>query len=814
MSAGTRIQHHVADSSPGLTGGAFQRRQRRLAWVVTLLFLLLGIAYSLATPPFEAPDEPFHYAFARHIAQGNGLPVQSAESTGPWEQEGSQAPLYYLLTGALTSWIDQSDFAQIAMRNPRANIGNPLEPGNKNFVLYSGNQPKLQGANLALHLGRWFSLLLGVVTLWCIFLTAEFIAVARFGQGQPPDREPAAPAMPRRHRERYLVGLPYLPLLAMAMVAAIPQFGFISAAFTNDNLITAIAAAAIFWMAHLLVRPLHSPIRLWEWFILGLLLGLAALSKLQGLGLAPLAALVIVLLAYRRRSWRLLFGAGAVVAATLLAVAGWWYVRNLALYGDWSGLGHLTTINGRRTETLTLARFWPEFRGLRFSVWGLFGWFNILLPDWFYTFTDILTVMALVGLPGAVVYLARSAGRPQVDDPALRTLTLVGLWALVSLGLLTYWIVQATGSQGRLLFPGLIAFGILLVLGIDFWLAWLPDGGRLAGWAIILLALAGISLYTVTVLLPGAYNAPAPIAELPPTATPVSLTFGDSDAIRLVGIDVGKDRYRLGERVPVTLYLQSEHPLQQDYQLFIQLLDEQGREVANLTSHPGWGRNPTTQWQPGVLYADRYVVQVTQPLAPNSPLQARVYAGFIDPATAEATNLPLPAYDATGAAVTAIIGSVVLEPDPASVPQASGMEPLGSVFGGVMKAVASSAPRSISPGADTVITATVLWEAVGQPATGYTGYVHLLDGGGQQQAGFDRAPAGDRFPTDAWRTGDRVLSDFPLHLPEGIAPGRYELWLGLYESASGGEVALPISEAAAVPSKDHQIRIGMLEITP
>ena len=100
--------------------------ERTVLGIIIGLFLALGIAYSLVVPPFETPDEPFHYAFARHIAQGNGLPVQAAEETGPWSQEGSQAPLYYLLTGWLTSGIDQSDYETLAVRNPRANIGDPL----------------------------------------------------------------------------------------------------------------------------------------------------------------------------------------------------------------------------------------------------------------------------------------------------------------------------------------------------------------------------------------------------------------------------------------------------------------------------------------------------------------------------------------------------------------------------------------------------------------------------------------------------------------------------------------------------------------
>ena len=100
-------------------------------WLVIGIYLLLGIWFSFTVPAFETPDEVYHYAFPRHLTTGNTLPVQSAVATGPWEQEGSQAPLYYMLAGALTAGVDQTDFEVIAVYNPRANIGDPLYPATR-----------------------------------------------------------------------------------------------------------------------------------------------------------------------------------------------------------------------------------------------------------------------------------------------------------------------------------------------------------------------------------------------------------------------------------------------------------------------------------------------------------------------------------------------------------------------------------------------------------------------------------------------------------------------------------------------------------
>ncbi len=132
-------------------------------WVLGIVlagFVLMGVWYSLVIPPFETPDEIYHYAYARNVAQGHGLPVQSPLAPGPWQHEGGQAPLYYLTTGLLTSGIDQSDFDRIDTINPRSNMGDPLYPGNKNRMLYSAAPHPLQGANLALHIGRWLSVLI------------------------------------------------------------------------------------------------------------------------------------------------------------------------------------------------------------------------------------------------------------------------------------------------------------------------------------------------------------------------------------------------------------------------------------------------------------------------------------------------------------------------------------------------------------------------------------------------------------------------------------------------------------------------------
>ncbi len=764
--------------------------QRMNLAITVVLFVLLGIGFSLIVPPFETPDEPFHYAFARHIAQGNGLPIQAAEETGPWAQEGSQAPLYYLLAGWLTAGIDQSDFETLAVRNPRANIGDPLYPGNKNFMLYSGVRHPLVGANLALHVGRWLSLLLGVITLFCTYSTARLAT--------PPYINP-----------RHLA----LSITAILFVAFIPQFIFISASFSNDSMIIAAAAIVIYWLARLLARPTEEALLPWEWIVLGLLLGIAALSKLQGLGLFLLAAAVGVGIMWQRQDRWLPLRIFPLVALPALLVAGWWYWRNYALYGDWLGISHLLEINGQRIDPLTFGGFWREFRGLRYSFWGLFGWFNILLPGWFYLLMDVITLLgaAAVSIVFSISLSQQNFRLRQRADRRVRLMLL--LWIVLSLLLMFYWMVQATGSQGRLLMPALSAIGIMVALGLTAWLDLLSPRIVTGIWIALAAVMVAMSVTSLTSLLPSSYRQPQPTAAIPDEATSVDIEYGDAGELRLDALIVDGARFRPGDDVPVTLYMHSTRSVG-NRELFVQLLDEKGEQIANITSHPGWGRNPVSLWRTNAIYPDPYLLRISGPVDNRSPLLADLYVGFINPGVAHAPLTPMTARDAQGNEITPFVGSVVVAPHGAPELDEFDLQEAAARFSNVIDLVGipSASADKLVVTAGTTLTVPLMWKSVVSIATDYTAFVHLLDADGHRVAGYDQAPAGERFPTSHWQRDDVIVSGFPLELPPDLAAGEYQLWTGLYASGSGGAVRLPVTTVESLPRGDGQVMIGTVTV--
>ena len=78
----------------------------RFLWIYLILFVVLGLGYSILTPVFENSDETLHYPYAKHLADGHGLPLAIPNQL--WNQEGTQPPLYYAVVAASTFWIDTS----------------------------------------------------------------------------------------------------------------------------------------------------------------------------------------------------------------------------------------------------------------------------------------------------------------------------------------------------------------------------------------------------------------------------------------------------------------------------------------------------------------------------------------------------------------------------------------------------------------------------------------------------------------------------------------------------------------------------------
>ena len=229
------------------------RRQYWAVAVVLLAYILLGIVYSVASPLFEPSDEHNHYPFVQHLATGGSLPIQRPGEQTLWGQEGSQPPLYYALSAALTSWIPTADMQDLLYRNPHDRRGVPGVTEDANMYIHTDQEAfPWHDTALAVHLIRLFSVLLGAGAVLCTYVIARSLF---------PDR-------------------PGVAIGAAAMNAFIPMFVFIGASVNNDNLVVFLSSLALLLIVRIAQRG-ASPGRL---VALGVIIGLAALTKLERVG--------------------------------------------------------------------------------------------------------------------------------------------------------------------------------------------------------------------------------------------------------------------------------------------------------------------------------------------------------------------------------------------------------------------------------------------------------------------------------------------------------------------------------------------------
>ncbi len=432
--------------------------------VIVALYLVLACYYNATVPLGEGPDEPGHAAFVFFLAERGRLPVQRLNpQRADVPGEGHQPPLAYALAMPAVLWLapEERRFEQVG--NPRF----MWHGGHELNAVAHGSQElwPWRGAVLAWHLMRLVSALVGVITIVCTYLAAMAIQTRlRSATGDATSGQPVW----------------LLPVIAAGLVAWNPQFVFVSSLVTNDALLIALSALML-WLVLRAPRSLPSTThwlrRWWGWraVTLGLVLGLALLTKQSAMVLAPMAVLVLL-------DWRIADLAGwrawlrrprqlpfvpqslrhvAVMLATTVLVAGWWYLRNWRLYGDLLGLAAFKGEFVTQAFVLTDPAAWLAAVGqLHASFWGVFGWMNVWPPPWMLWLVGLFEVIAFVGL-----FVRWRSSQARTRDQALWPLALMlvlGVAWIISFAItagLVAW-------QGRLLFPALPAITIVLALGL------------------------------------------------------------------------------------------------------------------------------------------------------------------------------------------------------------------------------------------------------------------------------------------------------------------------------------------------------------
>jgi 4-amino-4-deoxy-L-arabinose transferase-like glycosyltransferase len=106
--------------------------------------------------------------------------------------------------------------------------------------------------------------------------------------------------------------------------------------------------------------------------------------------------------------------------------------------------------------------------------------------------------------------------------------------------------------------------------------------------------------------------------------------------------------------------------------------------------------------------------------------------------------------------------------------------------GGTVQLVGADYPSTIVAG--EVLPLVLYWSADKKLGTDYTVFVHLVNAAGDVQAQRDTQPRNGTYPTSAWPAGGVTVDEAYLALPQGLAPGDYNMRVGLYLQRDGQAV--------------------------
>lgn len=463
--------------------------------------LILGTAWSLVTPPFQAPDEPAHVAYAQTLAETGDLPGKPGRSPFTTEQT---AVMFFLNSAQVAAnpynraeWSAAAEgrvahFERIRLPSQRSDGGGP-DPADVNPPLsYLVDAAAYRAVGGTFFDRLWAMRMTGVLGMLLTVLGTWLLAGEAFGR--------------RR----------LLQFAAAGAVALVPMVGFVSGAVGVEGLLYGLWTLAL-WLGLRLVRRGLTTV---DALCFGLAVGAACTVKAASFALLPGAAFALAVAAWRARV-RMSGGRIAVpllaAGAGVLATFGTWFAVSRSLHraaaaqvaGTAGGGGGGTNVRellsylwqfylprlpfqtkfSKDAETIPVFEYWIK------GATADFGWLEVHFANPVYL---ALTAVGALVVVGCAVTLWRRRARIDWMVPAF--LAVVALTLLAGLHWTDYHQIKSGAvafAQGRYLLPlvgvaGLVLAGAVLAL---------PARARPAAVALALGGLVAFNVFSFGLVL-------------------------------------------------------------------------------------------------------------------------------------------------------------------------------------------------------------------------------------------------------------------------------------------------------------------------
>ena len=764
-------------------------RRQWLSHVWALAYALVITAFvgsagaiSVVVPAFEAPDEPSHFGYVRHVVDNRAIPSLLTQTSAA--NEAGQPPLYYVVAASasllagdwtasatrLPTWEDSNDLFDVV---PRFREG--ADSDNRSLFAHRSEEGwPFRDDALALHIARLVSTAFGALAVVATILTARELWPAR----------------------------PGLALAAGALLALNPQFIFISGVASNDSAAAGTASLTLL----LLLRAMRRGLTRARAATIGLALGLALLAKLSLLALVPIVGLGVAVAAggLERGAVRRLWAARwrvVVLASTTALVSGWWYVGNLASYGDPTAWEPMLAAQGQMIRPLSIPA-WSAVAQLfaaRDTYWATFGWTNVVVERRLYVAADLVLALAILGLGASTVVAVRrhlrSAWSVGGASAHLARIGILALWTLAVSASLVRWVqINEAAAQGRLMFPAAGAIAILIALGLT---AMAPRRVEWVVGLVLVAGLVGLGQDTFREGIVDAYEHPRPVALSEQSGESIErLDVACDCGISLIGYRYAHLPLTSDDTLVVELLWRSDDRStryrDQNWSFDVGLRDPAGDELAKRIGWPGGGKLATTATELGAVHRER--IELPLPRTRSAPgagtVSVKLYAtrdGFAQ------GNLSGPDGEPLGDSVALGRFRWPAEPvDPGSAHR------LNAALRGGPSLVAAEIPATIRSG--EAVPIALYWRADRAIERDYSVSIQALDEEGRLVGQADSQPRDGLYPMTLWPSGEVVADERSL-VVDAPSGAEVRFVVVVYDLNTGERLALDAAPSAAGPDR-------------
>lgn len=432
-------------------------------------FLTPGRVFGQGGPPegiytvdIGAPDELQHVVHAGRLAAGESYPVFKADDPKlNFTYEALQPPAYYYLAAGWMKIMGVKAipaFAEHVVKNDYTASEEILKRGT--FEELGATRAQVQGEGLRL---RILSAILGAGTVLGVF------AIGFWGTGRVN-----------------------VALAAATFAALLPMQVALSGAASNDPLLTTLCT----WVVALLIRAARTELTVKGGLVIGLLMGLAFLTKTTALALFPI---VFVALIFCRKTLPIgKFVPGLLVA---LILGGAWWAKNTSLYGDPFAIkifneaftGRNPTAEGFISRIGASAYWQGVFTIFGHSFIGVFSYMDINMAEWVYPIGKwLFGLLAAVGLATIFVPSLRPVSDEGEESRSTFPTHLInGVCLVVLLALFVQFNRGFFQAQARYVMPAIGPIACLLGLGVAFFCDKLKNRAPLIAWILVMFVFLG-----------------------------------------------------------------------------------------------------------------------------------------------------------------------------------------------------------------------------------------------------------------------------------------------------------------------------------